>query len=200
VREGYNTREDMSIMNRDDIANYSVAEKLRDRTATVRAIRPEDKGLLLAAFKGLETGSIHMRFFGPRKEPSERELIQATEIDFIRNIALVACVRENEGERIIGVGRYFVFEGPNPPSAAEIAFAVEEDYQGQGVASILFKHLLLIGRDQGISRFEADVLPGNRKMLRVFERAGLPVETKASSDSIHMTIFLNKDLDPGENR
>ena len=46
-------------MNRDDIANYSVVEILRDRTATIRAIRPEDKGLLLEAFKGLETGSIY---------------------------------------------------------------------------------------------------------------------------------------------
>jgi RimJ/RimL family protein N-acetyltransferase len=180
-------------MNRDDIANYSVVEKLRDRTATIRAMRPGDKVLLLEAFKGLETGTIYMRFFGPRKEPTERELIQATEIDFIRNISLVACIRENSGERIIAVGRYFVIEGPGPPSAAEVAFVVEEDYQGQGVASILFKHLLLIAREQGISRFEADVLPGNRKMLRVFERAGLPVETKASSDSIHITIFLDKD-------
>jgi RimJ/RimL family protein N-acetyltransferase len=191
-RQGDHTREELYRMNRDDIANYSVVEQLRDRTATVRAIRPEDNGLLLEAFKGLEIGSIYMRFFGPRKEPTERELVQATEVDFLRHVALVVCVRENAGEGIIGVGRYFVIEGPNPPSAAEIAFVVEEDYQGQGVASILFKHLLLIGREQGLTRFEADVLPGNRKMLRVFERAGLPVETKTSSDSIHMTIFLNK--------
>jgi len=187
-------------MNRDAISNYSVVEKLRDGTATVRAIKPEDKGLLLEAFKGLETGSIYMRFFGPRKDPTERELANATEVDFIRHVALVVCVRENAGERIIGVGRYFVIEGPNPPSAAEIAFVVEEDYQGQGVASILFRHLLRVGREQGLSRFEADVLPGNRKMLRVFERAGLPVETKASADSIHMTIFLDEERDPGENR
>ena len=69
---------------------------------------------------------------------------------------------------------------------------VEEDYQGQGLASILIEHLLRIGREQGISRFEADVLHANKKMLRVFERSGLRVVTKASSDSIHVTIFLNK--------
>ena len=180
-------------MNRDDIANYTVVEKLRDqRPVTIRAIRPGDKGLLLEAFKGLEASSIYTRFFGPRKELTDRELIQATEIDFIRNVALVSCVQESARERIIGVGRYFVLEGPDPPSAAEIAFVVEEDYQGQGLASILIKHLLLIGREQGISRFEADVLHANKKMLRVFERTGLPVVTKASSDSIHVTIFLNK--------
>ena len=127
---------------------------------------------------------------------TDRELIQATEIDFIRNVALVACVQESARERIIGVGRYIVLEGPDPPSAAEIAFVVEEDYHGQGLASILFKHLLLIAREQGISRFEADVLHANKKMLRVFERTGLPLVTKASSDSIHITMFLNKEEAP----
>ncbi len=179
-------------MNRDDVANFAVVEKLRDRPATVRSIRPEDKRLLLEAFQGLEASSIYTRFFGPRKEPTERELVQATEIDFIRNVALVACVQESGRERIIGVGRYIAPEGPGQPSAAEVAFVVEEDYHGQGVASILFKHLLLIARKRGISQFEADVLPGNRKMLRVFERAGLPMETKTSSDGIHVTMYLNK--------
>ena len=180
-------------MNRDDIANYTVVEKLRDqRPVTIRAIRPGDKELLREAFKGLEAGSIYTRFFGPRKELTDRELIEATEVDFIRNVALVACVQESARERIIGGARYFVLEGPDPPSAAEIAFVVEEDYQGQGLASILIKHLLRIGREQGISRFEADVLHANKKMLRVFERTGLPIVTKASSDSLHVTIFLNK--------
>ena len=181
-------------MNKDDIANYTVVEKLRDkRPVTIRAIRAGDKDLFREAFNGLEAGSIYLRFFGPRKELTERELIQATEVDFTRTVALVACIQESAGERIIGGGRYFTLDGTDPPSA-EVAFLVEEDFHGQGLASTLFKHLLLIGRKQGISRFEADVLHGNKKMLRVFERAGLPVATKASSDSIHITI----DLDRGE--
>ena len=184
-------------MNTDDIANYTVVEKLRDkRPVTIRAIRPGDKELFREAFKGLEAGSIYMRFFGPRKELTDRELVQATEVDFIRTVALVASVQERSGERIIGGGRYIAYGEADPPSAAEIAFLVEEDYHGQGIASILFKHLLLIGRQQGISRFEADVLHANKKMLRVFERAGLPIETKASSDSIHITMFLNKEETP----
>jgi RimJ/RimL family protein N-acetyltransferase len=195
--QGFVSREDFTNMNRDDIANYTVVEKLRDqRQATIRAIRPGDKEPFREAFKGLEANSIYLRFFGPRKELTDRELVQATEVDFIRTVALVACVQESAGERIIGGARYFALGGPDPPSAAEIAFVVEEDYQGQGLASILLKHLLLIGRQQGISRFEADVLHANKKMLRVFERTGLPVVTKASSDSLHVTIFLNKSEAP----
>jgi GNAT superfamily N-acetyltransferase len=180
-------------MTRNGIANYKVVEKLRDqRTVTIRSIRPGDKELLREAFEGLEAGSIYMRFFGPRKELTDRELKEATEIDFVRSIALVACVPEGAEERIIGGGRYFVLGETEPPFSAEVAFLVEEDYHGQGIASRLLKHLLSIAREQGISRFEADVLHGNKKMLKVFERAGFPVVTKASSDSIHVTIFLNK--------
>jgi GNAT superfamily N-acetyltransferase len=178
-------------MNIDDVANYTIVEPLRDqRPVTIRAIRPGDKELFREAFNGLEASSIYLRFFGPRKELTDRELIQATEVDFIRTVALVACVQEGTRERIVGGGRYIALEGPDPPSAAEIAFVVEENYHGQGIASILLKHLLLIGREQGISRFEADVLHANKKMLRVFERTGLPVVTKATSDSIHVTMKL----------
>jgi len=181
-------------MNMDAIANYTVVEKLRDqRPVTIRAIKPDDKELFRQAFNGLEAGSIYMRFFGPRKELTDRELVQATEVDFFRTVALVASVQEGSGERIVGGARYIAHEGPDPPSAAELAFVVEEDYHGQGIASILLKHLLLIGRKQGITRFEADVLHANKKMLRVFERTGLPIVTKASSDSIHITMFLNKE-------
>ncbi len=184
-------------MIKGDIANYHAVEQLRDkRPVTIRAIRPTDKVLLREAFHGLEASSVYLRFFGPRKDLTDRELIQATEIDFIRNVALASIVQEGGRERLIGVGRYIAYEGKDQPSAAELAFVVEEDYHGQGLASILFKHLLLIARKQGISRFEADVLHGNKKMLRVFERSGLPVVTKASSDSIHVTIFLNKGETP----
>ena len=174
-----------------DIAGYSVQEHLRDgREVAVRAIRPGDKVLLREAFHELGESSIYLRFFGPKKMLTDRELVQATEIDFIRNVALVACVQESAHERIIGIGRYVAPPGPEPPSAAEIAFVVEEDYHGQGIASILLRHLLLIGREQGLSRFEAEVLPANKTMLRVFQRTGLRVEIKPASDSVHVTIGL----------
>ena len=180
-------------MNSDGLASYTVVEQLRDkRPVTIRAIRPDDKERFREAFNGLEANTIYMRFFGPRKELTDRDLAKATEVDFIRTVALVACVPKGAGEQIVGGGRYIAYEEPDTLSAAEIAFMVEEDYQGQGIASILLKHLLLIGRKQGISRFEADVLHANKKMLRVFERTGLPVVKKVSSDAIHVTIFLNQ--------
>jgi len=179
------------MMKVDDIKKYRVSEQLRDqRSITVRAIRPDDKDLLREAFKELDDESIYTRFFGPKKELSEKELAWATEVDFIRNIALVVCIQEGDRERMIGGGRYLGTTVSDLPTSAEIAFMVEEDYHGLGIASIVLKHLVLIGRQQGVSCFEAEVLPQNKAMLRVFHRSGLPVTTVPSGDSIHVTILL----------
>jgi RimJ/RimL family protein N-acetyltransferase len=178
---------------RADLSNYRVAERLRNGTeVTIRAIRPDDKELLLAAFRELEDSTIYSRFFAPKKDITEQELKWATEVDFFRTVALVCCIPAGGQERIIGGGRYIAADEADPPSSAEIAFVVEEDYQGLGLGSILLKHLVSIGRDQGIRSFEAEVLPSNKAMLRVFGRAGLPMSTVPSGDSIHVVISLNQ--------
>jgi len=180
-------------MKRDEVIQYLVSERLRDGTeVTIRAIRPEDKGMLREAFKDLDESTIYTRFFAPKKEISDQELKWATEVDMFRNVALVACIRDGGGEKIIGIGRYVSAEKPDPPSSAEIAFVVEEDYHGLGLASILLRHLSFIGREQGVSRFEAEVLPSNKAMLKVFSRSGLSMTEVSSGDSVHVTLSLNK--------
>jgi RimJ/RimL family protein N-acetyltransferase len=181
------------MMTVDDIKNYRVNEQLRDhRLITIRAIRPDDKELLREAFKELDEESVYTRFFGPKKELTGKDLAWATEVDFVRNVALVVCIPEGDRERIIGGGRYLATAGPALPTNAEIAFMVEEDYHGLGIASMVLKHLVLIGRQRGVSRFEAEVLPQNKAMLRAFERSGLPVTTVPSGDSIHVSIRLEQ--------
>ena len=177
----------------DEVMHYRVTEHLRNGLeVTIRAIKPDDKELIVAAFRELDEATVYMRFFELKKEITDRELKWATEIDYVHNIALVGCIRENEGERIIGIGRYVAADELTPPSSAEVAFIVEKGYQGLGLASALLRHLMLIGQMQGISRFEAEVLPSNKAMLRVFGRAGLPMIRTESGDSVHITIFLNK--------
>jgi hypothetical protein len=61
------------------------------------------------------------------------------------------------------------------PGDRQVAFTVEEDYQGLGIASRLLEHLVRIARDRGIAEFVAEVLPRNTAMLRVFTRSGLPM-------------------------
>jgi RimJ/RimL family protein N-acetyltransferase len=171
-------------------ANYSVSERLRDgREVVVRAIRPEDKGSLAGQLKELSSESFYRRTFSPKRELSEKELKQMTEVDFEDIVALVAVMREDGQEHIVGGGRYLRM-GSSSPGSAEVAFLIDDTHQGLGIGSRIFKHLVAIARSSGITKFEAEVLPSNEGMFRLFDRSGLPVARNASPEAIHVTIEL----------
>ena len=177
-----------------DARNYSVQETLKNGLmVTIRAITPQDRDALLAAYKELDERTIHFRFFGPKPEVSERELKEATDVDFVRTVALVTCVRDSEGEKIVGAGRYIGFGDADLPDRAEVAFTVEEDYHGLGIASRLLKHLAEIAKQMGVKEFHAEVLPVNKGMLAVFNRSGFPVKQEFVEGLAHVTLFLAGD-------
>ena len=170
-----------------DARTYVATHTLKNGVEiTIRAIRSADKEKLLEAFSQLDQSSIYTRFFGHKKSLSEAELERATNLDFHATVALVATMGHGEDEAIVGGGRY-----STSPSSAEVAFTVEEDYQGLGIASLLFGHLVRIARAQGLSRLEADVLAVNRSMLKVFRRSGLPTHQRADGDTVHIVLELD---------
>lgn len=74
---------------------------------------------------------------------------------------------------------------------AEAAFTVEEDFQGQGLASRLLAALVTLARRHGLVRLEAEVLAGNAPMLVVFERSGLPLRRRRERGVIHLDLDLD---------
>jgi GNAT superfamily N-acetyltransferase len=157
-----------------------------DRIA-IRATRPDDRERLVRAFHGLDHRSIYQRFFFHKRELSDEDLRRLTECDGARVAVLVATLGSGDHEAIVGLGQY-----ARRGAAAQIAFAVEEDFQGRGIATRLLRRLLRIARDQGISQFEADVLAENRPMLRVFRRSGLPVDESEADGVVHLTLSLGE--------
>ncbi len=177
----------------NDLRHYFVIDTLRNgTTVTIRAIRPEDKTKFVSAFENLDRESIYTRFFQYVKELTDQDLKRATEVDFDREVALVVTVDLGGEETIIGAGRYVVFEEADAGRSAEVAFMVEEDYQGLGVASRIFRHLVQIGRQKNVSRFKADVLSGNQAMLRVFTGSGLPIEQQRDGTVVQVTLSLDE--------
>jgi len=175
-----------------DARNYSASETLKNGLqVTIRAIRPDDRDALLAAFKEFDERTIYLRFFGVKKEVSPEELTIATEVDFSRTVALVTCLQDSTGEKIIGVGRYVAFGHAVPPDRAEVAFAVEEDYHGLGIAGMILRHLSGIAKDKGVVQFQAEVLPVNKGMLAVFNRSGLPMKKESAGGVTHVTLLLS---------
>ena len=159
------------------VSHYLAHETIKSgQSVTIRAIEPEDKPLLVESMHHLSPQSLYFRFFTPKKELSEKELQYFTELDFIRHVGLLAIVDDNGKQCPAGVARYII---PNKPVAnlrAEIAFAVEEEYQGMDIGSLLLKHLTKIAREEGIRSFNCFVLAGNTKMLRLLEKSALPTK------------------------
>lgn len=175
-----------------DVKNFKTSETLKNgMTVTIRAVRPSDKDLIVEAFSNLESETIYTRFFHHKTSLSEVELTKITAPDFAREVGLVVTVDRPEREVIIGAARYVVLQaGQEGKRSAEIAFLVEEDYQGLGIAGRLLGHLVRIAREQGITSLEAEVLAGNRAMLNVFKRCGLDCRTKHENGEIHVTMPL----------
>jgi len=174
-----------------DARNYSAQETLRNGLqVTFRAIRPDDRNAIIAALKELDERTLYLRFFGVKQDFSEKELTEAINVDFVHTIALVTCVPDGDGEKIIGAGRYIAFGNAEPPELAEVAFMVEEDYHGLGIAGKLFKHLAGIAGDKGIKEFHAEVLPENKGMQAVFSKSGFPMKLEYGEGVIHITLSL----------
>ncbi len=141
---------------------------LRDgRTAHIRPIAPEDAELLVEFYARVSDRSKYYRFFSPMPNLSDRDVARFTQVDHDRRVALVLVVK---GE-MIAVGRYDVVGD----GEAEVAFLVEDQHHGRGIAQLLLEHLAQAARERGIERFTAEVLPDNNRMIHTFRDAGYRV-------------------------
>ncbi len=138
---------------------------LRDgRTAHIRPVRPEDEELMTEFYARVSPESKYFRFFAPMPELSDKDLHRFTHVDHVERVALVMLV----AGRMIAVGRYDLVQ----PGDAEVAFLVEDAHQGRGIGQLLLEHLAQAGRERGIERFVAEVLPENQAMIHTFKDAG----------------------------
>lgn len=161
---------------------------LRDgATAHVRPISAGDAEALQNFHRRQSPDSIYMRFFTYKSQLSERELRRFTQVDYRDRVAFVITVAGS----IIGVGRY---DRLDDPRQAEVAFNIADAHQGRGIGSILLEHLAAAARENGITRFTAEVLPGNWKMLAVFAEAGYEISRRLDDGLIRLSF----DIDPTE--
>jgi len=172
-------------------AGFSVAETLKHGLAvTVRDLRADDRERVARAVRLLDRESVYTRLFSYRSELTEAGLDRIMRVDPANEIALVVTTRSGDDEIVIGSCRCIVTGSHEGGRIAEIAFVVEEDYQGLGIASRLLRHLARLAPRIGVSTFEADVLAENGSMLAVFARSGLPMTRRSEGGIVHVTLAL----------
>ena len=130
-----------------------------------------------------------MPFFR-KTEISDKELTFYTELDYVNHFALVAFIKADDHNVPVGGCRYIALSESDDNRCAEVAFAVIDAYQGLGVATLLFKHLLKVARMKGIKEFVADVLVENKGMRKIFEKSGLPIRSNTEDSVMHIFLTL----------
>jgi acyl-CoA synthetase (NDP forming)/GNAT superfamily N-acetyltransferase len=151
---------------------------LRDgSTAHVRPVTPADEPALLEFLRNLSEDSRWLRFFslGVNLEQAAKRAAAGDRPD---GYGLIVTT-EN---RIVA---HAVFELERP-DRAEVAFAVADEMQGRGLATVLLAHLAQVASARGITTFTATVLPENRRMISVFRESGFPVEVHSTPDGIEV--------------
>ena len=141
----------------------------------LRPVKISDEPLLKEFFYALSENSLYRRFVSVRKDMPHERLQEFVIIDYTRQIVILAVIRREEREQIIGVGQWAILEATH---TAEVGFAVRDDYQNKGIGSALLSYLAFLAKKQGLLGFFAEVLVENRAMLHLFDKMGFDIEKR----------------------
>jgi acetyltransferase len=148
---------------------------------TIRPIHPDDAEMLQGLVRGLSQESRYFRFASTLPELPMRMLARFTLIDYDREMALVAVVKQrvqeadgsvSETERIVGVSR--VVTNPDGTSC-EFALLVADDFVGLGLGSRLMLSIMEAARSQGLAEVMGLILTNNTPMLRLMTSLGFKI-------------------------
>jgi acetyltransferase len=153
---------------------YEILWTLRDgREVLLRPIKPEDEPLWLEMFQNFSEESIRYRFFQMLKDTPHEVRVRYCNIDYDREIAIVAELAEEGRRKILGVSRLSI--EPDGKSG-EMAFIVGDKWQGLGLGTKMVDYVLEIAKEMGIETVFAIMLPDNYRALSITKKMGFKLE------------------------
>jgi len=168
------------------------------KVVTIRPIRPEDADMEQEFVKAMSDESRYYRFMDTLRELTQTMLVRFTQIDYDREMALVATLpakesaegeeggEQHQGKEVqIGVARYVV----NPDGeSVEFALAVGDDWQKCGVGRKLMTALIDCARQKGYRAVVGDVLSTNSKMFRLMTSLGFSIHPHPDDTAVKRVV------------
>jgi len=154
---------------------------------TFRPAKPVDERLIQEHFYDMDEKDVRTRFFSMRRSFYREDMEKMFQVDYIKNLSIVAVTGEIGFEKIIGLGMYALEHG----AVAEVAFSTAKEWQGKGIAGIILNKLAEAARENGFNSLVAYMLPTNTGMIKLFKK--LPFKVKSVFEG--ETLVLRCDFD-----
>ena len=151
------------------------------RDVTIRPIRPEDAEIEQNFIRNLSDEAKYFRFMHAIHELTPEMLVRFTQIDYDREMALIAVTEEDGHEVEHGVTRYVT----NPDlNSCEFALVISDEFQGHGIGQRMLKRLMEIARSRGLDMMEGEVLTANHRMLELVRSMDFQVERSKGNPGV----------------
>jgi acyl-CoA hydrolase/GNAT superfamily N-acetyltransferase len=154
-----------------------------------RPIKPSDEEAMRRFFYRFSKQSIYRRFFFPVSTMPHDKMQAYVNVDYSSEMSVVALINEPGQEIIIAEARY---ANDEESGFGDLAFFVDDTYQGLGIGPYLYDLLIRLARERGLRGFKAEVLQENKGMLKVFEKGGLPMEAKLKDGIYNLKMPFNE--------
>ena len=150
-----------------------------------RAIKPSDEEAMRRLFYRFSNTTVYRRFLFPISTMPHDKIQEYVNVDYSRVMSLVALAGEPDQEAIIAEAR---FVKDDQSAFGEVAFIVDEKYQGRGIATYLYKMLIRLAKERGLKGFTAEVLHANKEMMKVFENGDLAIDARLENGLYRLTV------------
>ncbi len=153
----------------------------------IRPIKPTDEDMMRRLFYNFSDEAKYLRYFTNVRVMPHRNMQKYVNVDYDSILSIVAVIQRGHNERIIAEARYAAY--PDRKNY-DMAFLVDEDFQGKGIATFMLNYLIKIARERGIEKLSATVLAQNEKMLIVFDKAPIKPKKRVESGEIEIEFDL----------
>ena len=151
----------------------------------IRAIKPSDEEAMRRLFYRFSNTAVFRRFLFPISTMPHDKTQEYVNVDYSQVMSVVVLAGESDEEAIIAEARYVK---DDHSAYGEVAFIVDEKYQGRGMATYLYKMLIRLAKERGLKGFTAEVLPANKEMMKVFEKGGLAIDARLENGLYRLTV------------